>query len=216
MITKDFGDVKDYFGIAKVKILPPRGLYHPVLPYRSNGNLKFPLCRTCADTENQNPCTCSEEERELTGTWCTLEIQTALRLGYTLKKIYEVYHWEETTQYVPKTREGGLFARYINTFLKFKQEASGPPDWINNERRYDALYTAIFREGGRFIESGKHRKEPWNESPGQIMLKQLLGQVWSATQYATDRVLSRNGSKPVLPALFRSHETTSQFSHINK
>ena len=78
--------MKDYFGIAKVRILPPRGLYHPVLPYRSNGKLKFPLCKTCADTENQNPCPCLEEERELTGTWCTPEIQTALRLGYTLKK----------------------------------------------------------------------------------------------------------------------------------
>ena len=62
VITKDFVDIKDYFGIAKIKILPPRGLYHPVLPYRSNSKLKFPLCRTCADTENQNPCTCSEEK----------------------------------------------------------------------------------------------------------------------------------------------------------
>ena len=31
VIKKDFGDIKDYFGIAKVRILPPRGLYHPVL-----------------------------------------------------------------------------------------------------------------------------------------------------------------------------------------
>ena len=119
VIKKDFRDIKDYFGIAKVRILPPRGLYHPVLPYRSNGKLKFPLCNTCADTENQNPSTCLEEERELTGTWCTPEIQTALRLGYTL-------YWEETTQYDSNTRQGGLFAQYINTFLKFKQEASVP------------------------------------------------------------------------------------------
>ena len=34
MITKDFGDIKDCFSIANVKILPPWGLYHPVLPYR--------------------------------------------------------------------------------------------------------------------------------------------------------------------------------------
>ena len=52
VITKDFGDIKDYFGIAKVRILPPRGLYNPVLPYRSNGKLKSPLCKACADTEN--------------------------------------------------------------------------------------------------------------------------------------------------------------------
>ena len=71
VITKDFGGIEDYFGIAKVKILPPRGLYHPVLPYRSNGKLQFPQCKTCADTEDQSPCTCSKEVKELTGTWCT-------------------------------------------------------------------------------------------------------------------------------------------------
>ena len=39
------------------------------------------------------------------------------------------------TRYDPKTREGGLFAGYIDTFLKFKAEARGysagvrsPPD----------------------------------------------------------------------------------------
>ena len=84
--------------------------------------------------QHRNPCACLEEKRELTGTWCTPEIQTALRLGYTLKKIYEVYHWEETTQYDSNNREGGLFAQNIHTFLKFKQEASAPPDWIKNSK----------------------------------------------------------------------------------
>ena len=75
------------------------------------------------------PCSCSEEARKMIGRWCTPEIETALRLGYTLKTINEVYHWKETTQCDPNTRQGGLFAQYIDTFLKFKQEACGPPDW---------------------------------------------------------------------------------------
>jgi hypothetical protein len=50
------------------------------------------------------------------------------------KTIYEVYHWEESTQYDPKARNGGMFANYINTFLKFKQEACGSPDWIKNDQ----------------------------------------------------------------------------------
>ena len=140
VITKDLGDIKNYFGIAKVKILPPRGLYHPVLLYRSNGKLKFLLCRTCADTENQAPCECLNEQRELTGMWCTPEIETAVRLGYKIRKMYEVYHWEESTQYDPRTHEGRLFAQYINTFLKFKQVASGTPDWI---KQYDDMNNYI-------------------------------------------------------------------------
>ena len=93
LITNDFKDLSAYFGIAKVKISPPKGLYHPVLPYRSNGKLKFPLCKTCADNENQDQCTCSDNERAMIGTWCTPEITTAIRLGYKVLKVYEVYHW---------------------------------------------------------------------------------------------------------------------------
>jgi len=39
----------------------------------------------------------------------------------------------------PHTREDGLFADYINTFLKLKAEASGYPSWVGNpedEERY--------------------------------------------------------------------------------
>ena len=126
-----------------MRILPPRGLYHPVLPYRSNRKLKFPLYQTCTENENHSPCLCSAEDRTMTGPWCTPELQTAVRLGYRVLKIYEVYHWKETTRYDPETKEGGLFASYINTFLKFKQEASGPMDWVktpNDAQEYIDWY----------------------------------------------------------------------------
>ena len=37
-------DLSQYFGLVKCTVLPPYGLYLPVLPYRSNGILLFPLC----------------------------------------------------------------------------------------------------------------------------------------------------------------------------
>ena len=175
IITKDFKDIKDYFGIAKVKILPPRGLYHPVLPYRSNGKLKFPTCRTCADTEPEDECTCEEEDRVMIGTWCTPELQSAIRLGYKILKIYEVYHWEETTQYNRETREGGLFAKYINTFLKFKQEASGPPDWIKTDtdmRRYIQQY---FEKEGVSLDWVKIEKNPGLRALAKLCLNSFWG-----------------------------------------
>ena len=54
-------DMTKYFGMAKVKFIPPRGMYHPVLPCRSNRNLKFPLCRTCAENESKVESSCSIE-----------------------------------------------------------------------------------------------------------------------------------------------------------
>ena len=39
-------DLSDYYGIAKVDIVPSEELFNPVLPCRSGGKLTFPLCRT--------------------------------------------------------------------------------------------------------------------------------------------------------------------------
>lgn len=121
IITDDFKDFSEYFGVAKVTILPHRALYHACLPYLSNQKLKFPLCKKCADTENQNECHCSIHERSITGTWCTPEIQMAISKGYQILKIQEVYHFEQSSQYNRVSGTGGLFAQYVNTFLKIKQ-----------------------------------------------------------------------------------------------
>jgi len=51
--------------------------------------------------------------------------------GYRILEIHEVYEYQ-VTQYNPETGEGGLFANYINTFLKLKAEASGYPGWVRS------------------------------------------------------------------------------------
>ena len=160
IITWNFGDIRDYFGIAKVKILAPRGLYHPVLPYRSNGKLKFPLCRTCADLELITPCRHTDEERAFIGSWCTPEIETALNKGYIILKIYEVYHWDESTQYNKSTKQGGLFAQYVNTFLKFKQEASGWPEWCDNDEKKTKYIADYFQNEGIQLDWEAIKKNP--------------------------------------------------------
>ena len=130
VITSNFKDIKHYFGMVKVKILPPKRLYHPVLPYRCNGKLTFPLCASCVKNKS-HPCKCSDEKRAWTGTYCTPEILKALEKGYVILEIYSVFHWEESLDY---KRDGiGLFNDYVDMFLKIKQEASGWPDWIQTE-----------------------------------------------------------------------------------
>jgi hypothetical protein len=46
--------------------------------------------------------------------------------GFKLVEVHEVYEYQ-VTNYNPQTGNGGLFVEYINTFLKLKAEASGPP-----------------------------------------------------------------------------------------
>ena len=75
--------------------------------------------------EKSHHCPHSNEECTLRGTWCTPEIVKALEMGYTLIKIHDrkVWHFPEDQ------RKMGLFADYVNTWLKIKQESAGYPGW---------------------------------------------------------------------------------------
>ena len=69
-------DLSESFGLALCIIVPPKNLFHPVLPYRCVGKLTFPLCRTCVEQDIAKPlhekslsCDHTEDERALTGTY---------------------------------------------------------------------------------------------------------------------------------------------------
>ena len=85
---------QSYFGMAKCTMLPPKKLYHPVLPARINGKLIFALCRTCAENENHHDrCQCSDSARAFTGVWPTPEILKSIEMGYTVQNIQQVREW---------------------------------------------------------------------------------------------------------------------------
>jgi hypothetical protein len=63
-------------------------------------------------------------ERALIGTWVMDEVRLAVQKGYQIIEVYEMYEYK-VRQYNPKTGRGGLFAEYIDTFLKLKSQASG-------------------------------------------------------------------------------------------
>lgn len=86
------------FGFAKVKVIPPKGLYIPLLPEKRDGKLMFDL-------------------KPKIGTWTTVEIEKAVELGYVIDRIFWAYHFEQ--------RSDTLFRDYVRHFLKQKQEAKG-------------------------------------------------------------------------------------------
>jgi hypothetical protein len=65
----------------------------------------FPLCKACADTCNQAPCTHSERERAIQGTWCSVELEKALEKGYHILQMHEVCHFPETADALFKDYE---------------------------------------------------------------------------------------------------------------
>ena len=170
IITENFDDISTYFGLIKCTVLPPRGLLHPVLPYRTKDKLMFPLCKTCTDTLNQNPCTHSDQERAILGTWCHVELMKAIEKGYEVLKIHEVWHFPQTTD--------KLFKDYVDTFLKIKQEASGyPKDCVTDEQKQRYIDQYYENEGIR-LDPNKIEYNPGLRSLAKLMLNSLWGRLF--------------------------------------
>ena len=105
------------------------------------------------------------------GTWTTIELVKALEMGYQIVKIYEVYHWENTSKFDPSTGSSGLFSGYVNQFLKIKQMASGWPEWCQGDEAKQAQYLANYKEKeGVELEGHLVEKNPGLRSLAKLCL----------------------------------------------
>ena len=152
---------REFYGLIKCDILPPSFLFHPVLPYRAQGKLMSPLCRTCAKNLQQSPCEHSDEECTLSGTWCSIE------MGYRVIRLVEVWHFPQ--------KSSTLFTGYIDTFLKIKQEASGWPSWCQTEQQKRQYIREYERKEGIKLDYGKIKKNPGLRSLAKLMLNSFWG-----------------------------------------
>ena len=167
-------DIAPYFGLIKVTVLPPTDLYHPVLPYRTRDKLTFPLCRACVESNIDQPlhnktCFCHHEDhqRALTGTWCTPEVEKAIKKGYTILTIHEIWHFAE--------HRVGLFKDYVNTWLKLKTEASGWPPGCTTIEQRQAYLAAFQAKEGIQLEYEKIKYNPGLRSLAKLMLNSMWG-----------------------------------------
>jgi hypothetical protein len=167
IITENFEDISAYFGLIKCTVLPPRGLFHPVLPYRTPGKLTFPLCKACVDTTNQNTCTHTDSERAILGTWCHIELLKALEKGYQILQLHEVWHF-------PKQSEE-LFKGYVDTFLKIKQEASGYPKDRTTPEQKQAYIDEYLEHEGIALDPEKIVHNPGLRALSKLMLNSFWG-----------------------------------------
>ena len=57
--------------------------------------LMFALCQTYVKLNQKTKCQHSDEERMFTEVWTTEEVKEALAVGYEIKGIYEVWHFQK-------------------------------------------------------------------------------------------------------------------------
>ena len=189
IITENFDNINNYFGIIKCKILPPKGLYIPVLPLRINNKLVFTLCKTCAHT-NTETCQHSDNERALIGTWVSLEVQQGLKQGYIVQQIYEVWHYSETSQYDQAKKSGGLFKEYVDLFLKYKQEASGYPEDVTSDQQKDDYISNYFEKEGVQLDKNNIKYNAGLRSVMKLMLNSFWGRFGMQTNKTQVKFIS--------------------------
>ena len=98
-----------------------------------------------------------------------IELVKAVEKGYTLIKIHEVWHFP------PEQRQTGLFANYVNTWLKLKQDSAGWPGWcqtLQQKREYILRYQE--REGIR-LDIASIAKNPGRKATAKLMLNSFWG-----------------------------------------
>jgi hypothetical protein len=194
IITEGFEEVskdsRPYFGLIKCKVLPPRALHHPVLPYFCSGKLMFPLCASCADEAREGFCDHGDADRALSGTWVTTELYKALDVGYRLVGIREVWHYAEREKYDGRDPTTGLFTGYINCFLKLKLESSGWPGWVRTERDRAAFLQECRDREGVELEPGKIEKNPGLRSLAKLCLNSFWGKFGQRSQISDSKFVT--------------------------
>jgi len=179
-------------GLLKCKIVPPTNLYHPVLPYRWDKKLLFCLCRTCAHEHNaKSECLLrSDAERCLEGTWVTDEVQLAVGKGYKILEFLEVYEYQ-VTRYDPPTGNGGLFAEYIDTFLKLKQEASGYTSWVRTEDDKVRYSDQIHQDEGIRLDRDSIGYNAAKRGLAKLCLNSIWGKLTERSNRAQTKLISQ-------------------------
>ncbi|XP_054622457.1 uncharacterized protein LOC129182178 [Dunckerocampus dactyliophorus] len=207
IIRKDFDSIENYFGLIHAKVYPPRQLFFPVLPIRNDkGKLIFTLCRLCALVNNQTTdCTHNDEERALQGVWVTIEVIEAVRKGYFLAEIYEIWNFEEKSDV--------LFKDYIYTFLKQKQEASGYPSGVETLQTKQGYIRDYKEKQGIDLDPEKIVYNPAKRQIAKLLLNSLWGKLAQRSNQLSTSLVST--PQRFFEFLFSSKYDISQFHFIN-
>lgn len=179
--TDRFNPGRDYyFGLIKCVMLPPKDLFHAVLPYRvpTKGRamkLVFPLCRTCAINRQKEKCTHNDRERCLDGTWPSIEVYQALDRGYKFLKISAVWDYCDKEKQEIKHRRKGLFKEFVRKFYKLKAEASGYPPGCESEKAKEEFLKEFERKEGIRLDPQNMKYDAAARAGAKLQLNSLWG-----------------------------------------
>ena len=155
-----------YFGLATVDILPPAGLFHPVLPLRCSQKLTFPLCRTCVQEEQAQPmltrthyCPHSDEDSTLRGKGVHPD-QDPRSLAFS-----------------PRATPNGSFRQLREHVVKDQTRIGGVAQLVSDPRAETRLYSSLPGTRGHPTRCRQYCQKSRSQGHSQVDVEQLLGQI---------------------------------------
>jgi hypothetical protein len=128
-------------------------------------------------------------DRALVGTWVIDEVRLAVTKSYKVLQVLEVYEYQ-VTQFDPATGEGGLFARYIDTFVKLKAEASGYPSWVTCPEDEDRYVTSFKAKEGIELDKACIRQNAAKRAMAKLCLNSMWGKLTERNNRIKTRIIS--------------------------
>ncbi|KAG5861535.1 hypothetical protein JTB14_030294 [Gonioctena quinquepunctata] len=159
-------------GLIRCKVLPPRELFHPVLPVKMNNKLMFVLCCACGQNLSFDDCLHSDEERSLIGTWTVDEVLKAIDRGYEVLEKYEIWAYD-TVQFGKDVT--GLFTDMMNKFIKIKQESSDWPSHCQTQAEKDRYIDRFLERENITLDFSKVIDNPGLRSLAKLILNSFWG-----------------------------------------
>ena len=127
VVSRDFKELDEYWGLIKALVLPPKGLLVPVLPIKAkDGRLIFTCCYSCSESTSSEPCKHEDSERALLGIWFSEELKVAVRKKYVVLHFCQIWHFPENQ------RSETLFREYLRNFFKIKLLSTPVPSEITS------------------------------------------------------------------------------------
>ena len=123
----------------------------------------FPLCRKCVELNQHVKCRLTDDERALTGVWCTTELNMAV------KKVIELF---KCTRFITSQT---IFTEYVNMWLKIKQESSGYPKNCITEAQKQKYIEDYKRNEGIDLNPDKICFNPGLRALAKLFLKSFWG-----------------------------------------
>lgn len=136
--------------IAKISVKTPDHMDIPLLPVRTSDKLIFPL-------------------GEFTGSWCSPEIEEAIKRGYTIKKIHHVVTW---------SNYGKVFAPYMESLMLVKESTTGA-----QKETAKLLANSFIGKWGQSRERDAYRESDLNPSfiYGGVGIEEVEESSWTPT-----------------------------------